>query len=327
MSPHHTLKGEGSRQRRPGAGELHPARGCGGAQGCSRPRQKTPLSRAQEQLWRRNGERHPREPRGAGAAGPAGPAPPAGEPRAEPGEPQGAQGRGREGMRGLPGAALTVDVLPVADVLQVAARVLPAQLGLGAVGLQPRVGIPAQLGAGGDAAGRGVPHLLCPAPARPGSGGGEGRPVSGGGGKPWAAAATRGSGGGGGGGGCGALRLHSPAVPPGGSSAEAAPQRGRRSGLRQLSRPRPRAGSAGPAGAQPHPPPPPRSRRARSAHAPTRQRRSLRASDTAAAAAAAAAAAPGGPREPVPVQAGGDASRRAGCGALLGRRAAPAATG
>lgn len=55
-----------------------------------------------------------------------------------------------------------VYVLPVADVLQVAARVLAAQLGLGAVGLQAGVGIPAQLGAGGDAAGGGVSHLPSP---------------------------------------------------------------------------------------------------------------------------------------------------------------------
>lgn len=243
MSPHDTLKGERSRQRRPGAKNLHPARGCA-VRMLPAPAGRVPhsSSRGQEQLWRRNVPRHPHEPRGgghgdqhgqpeghgAGAAGPAGPASPVGSRRRRAVPAAGSGGREGKGCGGSPGRppALTVDVLPVADVLQVAARVLPAQLGLGAVGLQPRVGIPAQLGAGGDAAGRGVPHLLCPAPARPGSGGGEGRPVSEGGGKPWAAAATRGSGGGGGGGGCGALRLHSPAVPPGGSSAEAAPQRG-----------------------------------------------------------------------------------------------------
>lgn len=53
---------------------------------------------------------------------------------------------------------LTVQVLPVADVLEVTARVLPAQLGLRPVGLQPGVVVPAVLGAGGHAAGGGVPH-------------------------------------------------------------------------------------------------------------------------------------------------------------------------
>lgn len=51
-----------------------------------------------------------------------------------------------------------VDVLPVADVLQVAAGVLPADVLVRPVGLQPGVGISPQLGAGGHAAGGGVPH-------------------------------------------------------------------------------------------------------------------------------------------------------------------------
>lgn len=78
-----------------------------------------------------------------------------------------------------------IHVLPVADVLQVAARVLPAQVCLGPVRLQPGMGISAQLGAGRHAAGRGVPHgasprtprlrplwrLPCPSAAGTGSGG------------------------------------------------------------------------------------------------------------------------------------------------------------
>ncbi|KAL7887635.1 hypothetical protein AOLI_G00053560, partial [Acnodon oligacanthus] len=52
----------------------------------------------------------------------------------------------------------TVDVLPVADVLQVAARVLSAELGLRAVRLQPGVSVSAELRAGGHAAGGRVPH-------------------------------------------------------------------------------------------------------------------------------------------------------------------------
>lgn len=102
------------------------------------------------------------------AAGPAGRAPPAAGTawdRAT-ARSQGGKGKGCGTPQAARSPALTVDVLPVADVLQVAARILPAQLGLGAVGLQPGVGIPAQLGAGGDAAGGGVPHLLCPGPAR-----------------------------------------------------------------------------------------------------------------------------------------------------------------
>lgn len=119
--------------------------------------------------------------------------------------------------------ALTVDVLPVADVLQVAARVLAAQVRVGPVGLQPGVGIPPELGAGRHAARGSVPHLrwppdsccsrLPPRPRERGAGGGgvEGRPArpppregaeaaagprvssgGGGGASPWAAAATSG---------------------------------------------------------------------------------------------------------------------------------------
>lgn len=58
--------------------------------------------------------------------------------------------------------ALTVDVLPVADVLQVAARVLAAQVRVGPVGLQPGMGIPPELGAGRHAARGSVPHLRWP---------------------------------------------------------------------------------------------------------------------------------------------------------------------
>jgi hypothetical protein len=57
---------------------------------------------------------------------------------------------------------LTVDVLAVADVLQVAARVLAAQVGVRPIGLQPRVGIPPELGAGRHAARGSVPHLRWP---------------------------------------------------------------------------------------------------------------------------------------------------------------------
>lgn len=60
------------------------------------------------------------------------------------------------------GAAFTVHVLSVADVLQGAARLLPAQVGLLLVRVQAAVGFSAQLRAGRDAAGGGVPHL-CPA--------------------------------------------------------------------------------------------------------------------------------------------------------------------
>lgn len=63
-------------------------------------------------------------------------------------------------MEEKPGRALelTVHVLPVADVLQAAARLLPAHVGL-LLRLQAAVRVPAQLGAGGDAAGGGVAHL------------------------------------------------------------------------------------------------------------------------------------------------------------------------
>lgn len=85
--------------------------------------------------------------------------------------------------------ALTVDVLPIADVLQVAARVLAAQVRVGPVGLQPGVSIPPQLRAGRHAARGSVPHLrgppgsccarLAASPRARGAGGGgvEGRPA------------------------------------------------------------------------------------------------------------------------------------------------------
>lgn len=53
----------------------------------------------------------------------------------------------------------TVDVLPVADVLQVASRLLPAQIRLLVVRLQPGVSISAELWAGGHAARGRAPHL------------------------------------------------------------------------------------------------------------------------------------------------------------------------
>ena len=56
----------------------------------------------------------------------------------------------------------TVDVLPVADVLQVASRLLPAQIRLLVVRLQPGVSISAELGAGGHAARGRAPHLYPP---------------------------------------------------------------------------------------------------------------------------------------------------------------------
>lgn len=54
---------------------------------------------------------------------------------------------------------ITVDVLPVADVLQVASRILPAQFRLLVERLQPGVGISAELGAGRHAARGRAPHL------------------------------------------------------------------------------------------------------------------------------------------------------------------------
>lgn len=60
-------KGEGSRQRRPGAAELHPARGCGAVRGCSQPPlegSRTALPGDRSSPGRRNVPRHPREPRG-----------------------------------------------------------------------------------------------------------------------------------------------------------------------------------------------------------------------------------------------------------------------
>lgn len=299
MTPRGPLKGEGSRQRRPGPEKLPPARGYGTRM--LQPRWKGPagLSRGQEQLRGRNvpaaspgapGGRRDRvsgghgfgaEGHGFGAAGPAPPRSRRG--RAVPAAGRRGEGRGCQGCPGRP-PALTVDVLPVADVLQVAARVLPAELGLGAVGLQPRVGIPAQLGAGGDAAGRGVPHLLCPAPAWPGpareaarggrsagAAGSHGRQrrregAAAAAGEEAAAAAP-----------CGCSRRRvPPAAHPRGRPRSAA----RRRGLRQLSRPPPRAGGAGPAGAQPHPPrpaqPPGPLRPHHAAAAPQRQHRRWR---------------------------------------------------
>lgn len=63
-------------------------------------------------------------------------------------------------------------------MLQVAARLLPAQVGLLLVRLQPAVRISAQLGAGRDAAGGGVPHP-CPAVGWRAGGGGRLKPGSG----------------------------------------------------------------------------------------------------------------------------------------------------
>lgn len=53
----------------------------------------------------------------------------------------------------------TVNVLPVADVLQVASRLLPTHIRLLVVRLQPRVGISAELGAPRHAARGRAPHL------------------------------------------------------------------------------------------------------------------------------------------------------------------------
>lgn len=55
-------------------------------------------------------------------------------------------------------SCLTVQVFSVADVLEVAARVLPAQLRLWPVGFEPGVIIPPVFGAGGHAAGGRIPH-------------------------------------------------------------------------------------------------------------------------------------------------------------------------
>lgn len=61
------------------------------------------------------------------------------------------------------GLHLTANVLPVADVLQVAHRLLPAQVRLLLVGFQPGVRVSAELGAAGHAAGGRAPHVwpLC----------------------------------------------------------------------------------------------------------------------------------------------------------------------
>lgn len=64
------------------------------------------------------------------------------------------------GSSGIPAAdAFTVDILSVADVLQVASRVLSAQLRVGLVRLQPGVRLSPQLGARRHTAGRRVAHL------------------------------------------------------------------------------------------------------------------------------------------------------------------------
>lgn len=55
-------------------------------------------------------------------------------------------------------------------MLQVAARLLPAQLGLLLGRVQPALGLSARLGAGGDAAGGGVPHPRQGERLGPGSG-------------------------------------------------------------------------------------------------------------------------------------------------------------
>lgn len=273
------------RMRRGGGGGRQPASLCPGKGAAPEAEPRAGARRPPRQPHRGGrGDRDRAGRQGSGAQRPDHPAPPAdGEPPGAEPWPRRRGGGGREGKGsgGSRRAALTVDVLPVADVLQVAARVLPAQLGLGAVGLQPGVGIPAQLGAGGDAAGGGVPHLLgpapAPAPAREEARGGRSAGAAGShgqqqrrrrGGEEAAAAAP-----------CGCTRRR---VPPAAHPRRQPRSAARRRGLRQLSPP-PRAGSAGPAEAQPHrrrrgrraPPPPPRSRRARSTHAPTRQRRSL----------------------------------------------------
>lgn len=54
---------------------------------------------------------------------------------------------------------LTVEIFSVADVLEVAARVLATQLRLRPVGLQPGVVVPPVLGTRRHAAGGCVPHV------------------------------------------------------------------------------------------------------------------------------------------------------------------------
>lgn len=160
---------------------------------------------------------------------------------------RGRAARPREGA-GPRRAALTVDVLPVADVLQVAARVLAAQVGVGPVGLQPGVRIPPELGAGRHAARGSVPHRrrpgACGARRAPGAGrraearpppGTDGSAVSSGGGaSPWAAGggAVATSGGG---------RLPWPPRRPGSSAAEEHPT----ARLQPPRRPHPAAAMAG----------------------------------------------------------------------------------
>lgn len=53
---------------------------------------------------------------------------------------------------------LTIDVLAVADVLQVAAGVFAAQLRFRSVRLQARMGVSPQFGTRGHAAGGRIPH-------------------------------------------------------------------------------------------------------------------------------------------------------------------------
>lgn len=108
MSPHDPLKGEGSRQRRPGAAELHPARGCGAVRGCSQPPLEGSRTALPGDRSSSGGGMHrgiPVSPAGAGTStggtrcrgsGTARPGPTrGGAAGAEPSPPQGAEGRGR----------------------------------------------------------------------------------------------------------------------------------------------------------------------------------------------------------------------------------------
>lgn len=61
-------------------------------------------------------------------------------------------------MRNKPCLYLTVYIFSVADVLEVAARVLPAQLRLWPIGLQPGVVVPPVFGARRHAARGRIPH-------------------------------------------------------------------------------------------------------------------------------------------------------------------------
>lgn len=150
-------------------------------------------------------------------------------------------------------AVLTVNVLPVADVLQVAAGVLAAQVRVGTIGLQPGMSIPPELRAGRHAARGSVPHLRRPdyrgARLAPGAGRGvERRPAR--------------------------RRGRTEAWPARSAAAAAAgPRHGRRAGLRraggrQLPRPPRRPGPGGLSTAEE------RRIRANAAAAPTSPRRS-----------------------------------------------------